>query len=61
MILVVGTSAIVYPAAALATAYGHAAYVAEINPEATPISARVDCALRGTASVELERILRKLA
>ncbi|HKU82132.1 MAG TPA: NAD-dependent deacylase, partial [Candidatus Tumulicola sp.] len=56
VILVAGTSAVVYPAAALATAYRERAYVAEINPEATAISARVDCRLRGTASVELERI-----
>jgi NAD-dependent deacetylase len=50
VILVVGTSALVYPAAALATHYNRGAYVAEINPEETAISERVDCALRGTAA-----------
>ena len=44
VILVIGTSAVVYPAAALATHYNDRAFVAEINPEATPISDRVDCA-----------------
>ena len=34
VILVVGTSAVVYPAAALATSYNQRAFVAEINPEA---------------------------
>ena len=48
VILVVGTSAVVYPAAALATHYNDRAFVAEINPEATAISDRVDCVLRGT-------------
>ncbi|MBV9333935.1 MAG: NAD-dependent deacylase, partial [Candidatus Eremiobacteraeota bacterium] len=50
VILVVGTSAVVYPAAALATHYNDRAFVAEINPEATAISDRIDCALRGRAA-----------
>ena len=58
VILVVGTSAVVYPAAALATSYNSRAYVAEINPEATPISDRVDCVLRGTAAELLPQIVR---
>jgi NAD-dependent deacetylase len=57
VILVVGTSALVYPAAALATNYSSGAYVAEINPEETPISRGVDCVLRGTAAAELPRIV----
>jgi len=57
VILVIGTSALVYPAAALATHYNDKAYVAEINPEATAISERVDCALRGTAAEVLPRIV----
>ncbi len=57
VILVVGTSAVVYPAAALATHYNRQAFVAEINPEATAISERVDCALRGTAAEVLPQIL----
>lgn len=57
VILVVGTSAVVHPAALLATHYGTRAYVAEINPEATAISDRVDCTLRATASDLLPRLL----
>jgi NAD-dependent deacetylase len=60
VILVVGTSAVVYPAAALATHYNRRAFVAEINPEATAISERVHCALRGTAAQVLPRILAGL-
>ncbi len=60
MILVVGTSAVVYPAAALATHYNGRAFVAEINPEATALSDRVDCVLRGTAAEVLPRILAAL-
>jgi NAD-dependent deacetylase len=56
MILVVGTSAVVYPAAALATHYNTSAYVVEINPEETAISARVDCILRGRAAEILPSI-----
>ncbi len=57
VILVVGTSAVVYPAAALATHYNDRAFVAEINPEATPISERVDCALRGSAGELLPKLV----
>ncbi|HEY1867113.1 MAG TPA: NAD-dependent protein deacylase, partial [Candidatus Cybelea sp.] len=57
VILVVGTSAVVYPAAALATHYNDRAFVAEINPEATAISDRIDCALRGRAAELLPRLL----
>lgn len=57
VILVVGTSAVVYPAAALATSYNSRAYVSEINPEATPISDRVDGVLRGTAAQLLPQVL----
>jgi NAD-dependent deacetylase len=60
VILVVGTSAVVYPAAALATSYNLRAYVVEINPEATSISGRVDCVLRGTAAELLPQIVRAL-
>lgn len=60
VILVVGTSAVVYPAAALATHYNTRAFVAEINPEETAISERVDCVLRGTAARLLPQILDDL-
>ncbi|MFZ0031559.1 MAG: NAD-dependent deacylase [Candidatus Cybelea sp.] len=56
VILVVGTSAVVYPAAALATHYNDRAFVVEINPEETAISARVDCVVRGRAADVLPRI-----
>ncbi len=57
VILVVGTSAVVFPAAALATRYNRRAFVAEINPQATAISERVNCVLRGTAAEVLPRIV----
>jgi NAD-dependent deacetylase len=57
VILVIGTSAVVYPAAALATHYNERAYVAEINPETTAISDRVDCTLRASAAALLPKIL----
>jgi len=60
VILVVGTSAVVYPAAALATRYNRRAFVAEINPEATPLSDRIDCVLRATAAEILPKILAAL-
>ena len=46
----VGTSSLVYPAAALAeTALSRQAVVVEINPNPTPLSARADFALQGPA------------
>jgi NAD-dependent deacetylase len=60
VILVIGTSAVVYPAAALATHYNDRAYVAEINPEETAISTGVDCVLRGSAAEMLPRIVGAL-
>lgn len=59
VILVVGTSAVVYPAAALATHYARNAYVAEINPEATPITDGVDCSLRGMAGEVLPQLVER--
>jgi NAD-dependent deacetylase len=49
VMLVVGTSGIVNPAAMLATRYARRAFIAEINPEPTAISDRCDLVLRGTA------------
>ncbi|MBV8531467.1 MAG: NAD-dependent deacylase [Candidatus Eremiobacteraeota bacterium] len=60
VILVVGTSAVVYPAAALATHYNDRAVVAEINPEETAISDRAHHALRGTAAGLLPQIVGAL-
>lgn len=52
--LVIGTSAIVQPAASLAL--GNGAWVAEINPEETPISDAVDVSIRARASEVLPQI-----
>lgn len=58
VILVIGTSALVYPAAALATHYNESAFVAEVNVEETAISARVDVAIRLTAAQALPSLVR---
>jgi NAD-dependent deacetylase len=56
--LVVGTSALVQPAASLPlVARAKGAFVVEINPEATPLSAQVDRVVRGTAADILPRLL----
>jgi NAD-dependent deacetylase len=58
VVLVVGTSGLVNPAAALATRYpSAAAFVIEVNPEATPITSRADAVLRGSAAVLLPELL----
>jgi NAD-dependent deacetylase len=58
VLLVVGTSGMVNPAASLATRYpSPEAFVIEVNPETTPISARADAVLRGTAVEILPRLL----
>jgi NAD-dependent deacetylase len=56
--LVVGTSAVVYPAASLvpyATQGG--ARVIEVNTDDTPFTSLVDCALRGPAGEILPRLV----
>jgi NAD-dependent deacetylase len=50
LILVVGTSGLVNPAAALATHYGRGAVRIEINPEETVITPHADLSIRATAS-----------
>jgi NAD-dependent deacetylase len=48
--LVVGTSAVVHPAAGLAShTLAHGGAVIEVNPDATPLSGRATVALRGLA------------
>lgn len=60
--LVAGTSAVVYPAAGLATAAKAAgAFVIEVNPQATPISGALDLSIRGPAEVVLDALDRRLA
>jgi NAD-dependent deacetylase len=59
--LVVGTSSVVYPAAGLTeTARTRGAFVIEINPEVTPVSALVDLSLRGAAETVLADLDRRL-
>ena len=60
--LVVGTSSVVYPAAALAAGAGErGAFTAEINPEATPATSEMDLALSGKAEEVLDRLEALLA
>lgn len=60
-VLVVGTSNQVYPAAAFVDASVEGAVpVIEINPEATPVSAQVDCHLAMTASRALPALVAAL-
>lgn len=59
VVLVVGTSAQVYPAAALALQNSRA-FVAEINPNATGMSDRSDCAIREGAAIALPAIVELL-
>lgn len=59
VVLVVGTSSLVYPAAALpGVAKRSGAVVIEVNVEATPLSAEADIVLRGPASVVLPELER---
>ena len=57
--VVVGTSAIVHPAASLAL--GNGAWVVEINPEETAISGEVDASIRARASEILPEVERQLS
>jgi NAD-dependent deacetylase len=57
--LVVGTSSMVYPAAAIsAAAAATGAYTIEVNPESTPVSAHLDLSIRMRAEDALDRIER---
>ncbi len=59
IILVVGTSALVHPAAALPTvAKRHGAYLIEVNVEPTPVTALADATFREPAGVALPRLIR---
>ncbi|MGD0473289.1 MAG: NAD-dependent deacylase [Candidatus Velthaea sp.] len=57
VLLVVGTSGMVHPAASLATRYAPQAYVVEINPERTALSEDVDASIRARASDVLPQLL----
>ena len=59
VLLVVGTSAAVYPAAGLIPlAKSAGAKVIEINPDETPLSSLLDCSLRGNAGDLLPRLIK---
>jgi NAD-dependent deacetylase len=59
--LVVGTSALVHPAASLPEVAGEqGALVVEVNPELTPLSGLVDIRLAGPSAAILPRILEAL-
>ena len=58
VMLVVGTSAVVWPAAGLVpVASNRGARVIEINPEETPFSKALDCSLRGSAGEVLPELI----
>lgn len=61
VLLVVGTSAVVYPAASLIpSARAAGAKVIEVNPEETPVSGSVDCSLRGSAGAILPELAESI-
>lgn len=58
LVLAVGTSALVYPAAGLpALAQQHGAWFAEINPQPTPLSAAADLVVAAAAGVAMPAAL----
>jgi len=62
VLFVIGTSAVVHPAAALPLAAAEAgAVIVEINPEPTPLTRTADFSFRGQSGVLLPRLDRKLA
>ena len=57
----VGTSAVVYPAAALpGIAKSHGSFIVEINPEPTPVSAFADVTIFEKSGVALPKIIEEL-
>lgn len=62
VVLVAGTSSVVYPAAAIApVARGRGAFVIEVNPEQTPLTHLADAALHGPAAEIVPRLLPEAA
>jgi NAD-dependent deacetylase len=62
VVLVIGTSSLVFPAAALPqAARARGAFVVEVNPEKTPLSALADVSLRGRAAELLPALLEAAA
>ncbi len=61
VLLIIGTSGIVYPAASFApVAKSVGAFVVEVNPDTTPNSGVVDVALQGRAKDIIPRLLSRL-
>ena len=61
VLVVVGTSGIVYPAAGLPeVALARGAIVVEVNPEQTPLSANATLSIRESASTALPTLLQQL-
>jgi NAD-dependent deacetylase len=61
LVVVVGTSGLVYPAAALPEmALARGAAVIEVNPEPTPLSSSVTASVRESAAVALPTLLLRL-
>ncbi len=59
--LVVGTSGVVYPAAAIPLeAQMHGAFTIEVNPEPTELTSRLDVSLRGPSGEVLPRLLQRV-
>lgn len=59
--LSIGTSTVVYPAAELPfVAREHGAFVVEVNPQRTPLTAKAHCSLRGPSGSILPAIVRGL-
>lgn len=57
----IGTSSVVYPAAALpAQAAAQGAYIVEINPEETPLTSRVDEFLQGKSGEILPALINRI-
>lgn len=62
LLLVVGTSAVVYPASSLITmGIRHGAHTVEINPQTTPLSGEMDVHLTGSAAELLPDIVSAIA
>ncbi len=61
VVLSVGTSSLVHPAAGLPLlAADNGALLLEVNPQPTPLTAHADCSLRGTAAAVLPALVRRL-
>jgi NAD-dependent deacetylase len=59
LLLVVGTSALVYPAASLVPLAARSrAKIVEINPDETAVSSTVDCSVRGPAGEILPQLIQ---